>query len=159
MASESDSPNTESCDREAEIFDRLFELDEEDVDWIKKHIGEHMKACKSHMSMNPPQWEAALREAEEASIIALAEGLSDVESKINFYMARCYRGLGKWGEAYELYKMSTVDSEDIHWLQNMRTQSKERMDGEKNPELRRVKGLSNLHTAYGDEEKTEKRRV
>ncbi|KAL7786266.1 hypothetical protein V8C37DRAFT_419601 [Trichoderma ceciliae] len=156
MASEPDSPITEPFDKETEVFDRLFELDDEDVGWIKKHIGDHMEACKRHLSENPPQWKEALREAEEASVIAFAENMANVESKINFYVAHCYRGMGMWGEAHKFYMASTVDTQDIYWLQRLQMFSRQKMEGDRDPELRRVRGSGDLHTTYSDEEKLEK---
>lgn len=153
MASESNSASTEPLDKESEVFDRLFELDGDDVGYIKKHIGDHIAACKVYLGERPPRWKEALREAEEASIIAFAEGMTNIESKINFYMAHCYRGMGMWQEAHKLYMASTVDTQDIYWLQGLQTFSRQQMEGERNPELRRVRGSGDLHTAYSDKEK------
>ncbi|KAL7932268.1 hypothetical protein V8C35DRAFT_281876 [Trichoderma chlorosporum] len=137
MASRSNSISSEALDKEAQIFDRLFELDGEDVGWIKKRISSHIATCKAHLGERPPRWREALREAEEASIIAFAEGMTNVESKVNFYIAHCYRGMGMWQEAHKFYMASTVDTQDIYWLQGLQTLSRQKMEGERNPELRR----------------------
>ncbi|KAH6604820.1 hypothetical protein Trco_006527 [Trichoderma cornu-damae] len=148
MASESNSPTAEASGEDAEIFDRLFELDEEDVSWIKRHIGDHMEACKRYLGETPPLWREALREAKEASVIAFSEGMANIESKINFYMAHCYRGLGMWDKAHKFYMASTVDAQDIYWLQRLQVLSRQKMEGERDPELRRVRGSGDLHSAY-----------
>ncbi|KAL7944686.1 hypothetical protein V8C42DRAFT_345823 [Trichoderma barbatum] len=150
MASMSTSISTKALDKETGIFDRLFELGGDDVGWIKKHIGDHIAACKSYLGERPPRWRRALLEAEEASIIAFAEGMTNIESKINFYMAHCYRGMGMWQEAHKFYMASTVDTQDIYWLQGLQAFSRQKMEGEPNPELRRVRGSGDLHTAYSD---------
>ncbi|KAL7811027.1 hypothetical protein V8C44DRAFT_358545 [Trichoderma aethiopicum] len=134
MASGSSSVSTE---KEAEMLDRLFELDGEDISWVKKRIFDRLATCKAYLGERPPRFRKALREAEEASVIAFAEGMTDVESKINFYMAHCYRGLGRWEEAYRFYMASTVDSQDIYWLQGLQSFSRQKMEGERSPELRR----------------------
>ncbi|UKZ73310.1 hypothetical protein TrVFT333_000954 [Trichoderma virens FT-333] len=153
MASGSNSISSETLGKESEIFDRLFELDREDVGWIKRHIGDHIAACKAYLSERPPRWREALREAEEASIIAFAEGMGNIESKINFYIAHCYRGMGMWQQAHKFYMASTVDSQDIYWLQGLQAFSRQKLEGQRNPELRRVRGSGDLHMAYNDRTK------
>ncbi|KAL6878535.1 hypothetical protein J3F83DRAFT_767933 [Trichoderma novae-zelandiae] len=150
MASGSSSVSRE---KEAEMFDRLFELDGEDISWVKKRIFDRLATCKAYLGERPPQLKKALRAAEEASVIAFAEGMTNIESKINFYMAHCYRGLGMWEEAYKFYMASTVDSQDIYWLQGLQSFSRQKLEGEKNPELRRVRGSGDLRVFYSEKKK------
>ncbi|KAL7914611.1 hypothetical protein GGI35DRAFT_474350 [Trichoderma velutinum] len=153
MASTSTSMSSEALGKEADIFDRLFQLDGEDISWIKKRINSHIAACKTYASERPPRWREALREAKEASMIAFAEGMANVESKINFYIAHCYKGMGMWHEAHKFYMESTVDTQDIYWLQGLQSFSRQKMDGERDLELRRVRGSGDLHMAYSDRRK------
>ncbi|RFU77967.1 hypothetical protein TARUN_4263 [Trichoderma arundinaceum] len=155
MASYPDSPMTEPSVKEDEVFDRLFELKEEDISWIKKNIGEHVEACKRYIGGDAPRWKEALREAKEASFIAFAEGMVNIESKINFYMAHCHRGMGNWEEAHRLYMESTVDIQDIYWLQWLQTISRHKMERDKEMALRRARGTDNLQAADGGEVKPE----
>ncbi|KKO99484.1 hypothetical protein THAR02_08423 [Trichoderma harzianum] len=133
----STSTSSEALGKEAEIFDRLFQLDEEDIGWIKRRINRHIAACKRYASERPPRWREALREANEASTIAFAEGMTGIDSKINFYIAYCYKGMGMWREAYQFYMNSTVDNQDIYWLQGLQSLSRQKMEA---MELRRNYG-------------------
>ncbi|KAL6700405.1 hypothetical protein J3F84DRAFT_343977 [Trichoderma pleuroticola] len=150
MASTSTSMSSEALGKEAEIFDRLFQFDGEDVGWIKQRINRHIAACKRYASERPPRWSEALREANEASMIAFAEGMTSIDSKINFYIAHCYKGMGMWREAHKFYMESTVDTQDIYWLQGLQSFSRQKMEGEKDLELRRVRGSGDLRMAYSD---------
>ncbi|PKK48610.1 hypothetical protein CI102_9069 [Trichoderma harzianum] len=147
MASTSTSASSEALGKETEIFDRLFQLDEEDVSWIKRRISRHIAACKRYASERPPRWREALREANEASTIAFAEGMTGIDSKINFYIAHCYKGMGMWREAHQFYMNSTVDNQDIYWLQGLQSLSRQKME---DLALRRVRASGDLRTAYSD---------
>jgi hypothetical protein len=156
MAGRSDCQLLERFDKEPEIFDRLFKLDTEDISWIKRHIRQHLEACKGYMDADPPQWKDALREAQEATTIAIAERMKNTESMINFYTAQCYRGLCMWKEAYKFYTESTVDAPYAHWLKMLRITCRKNLERQRDPELRRVKGSDNLRMAYSEDEVEER---
>lgn len=104
-----------------EIFDRLFKPDEDDVEWIHTRIEKHLEACRRGLSVYPFTVEEALDEADEASTLALAEGMANIERKVRFYQAECYRRLEEWREAGKLYEECAVDARDEWYLEGMRT--------------------------------------
>ncbi|KAM0257182.1 hypothetical protein ACHAQJ_004543 [Trichoderma viride] len=152
MACKSNSPLPKVSKREPEIFDRLFKRDVEDLNWMKRTINNHVKVCIKYQGADPPQWKEALREVQEATAIAVAEGMKIIESKLNFYAAQCYEGLHLWKEAYKFYSDCTVEAEDAHRLKPLLMNCKRNVERQRDPELRRIKGSDNLHMAYSEDE-------
>ncbi|KAL6830559.1 hypothetical protein J3E69DRAFT_327161 [Trichoderma sp. SZMC 28015] len=73
--------------------------------------------------------------------------MNGLDSKINFYIAHCYKGMGMWREAHQFYMNSTVDNQDIYWLQGLQSLSRQKME---DLALRRVRGSGDLRTAYSN---------
>lgn len=144
-----DWPSTEPSDPTPEVFDRLFKLDEDDMTWIRSNIDEHLKACRRYLRAHPSRLREALDKANEASMLAVAEGMTKIESMINFYKAECYRRQHKWKDAYKFYEECAVDTRDVYWLEAMRRFCKAQvLKPRKDPRLRRIEGSANLQEEY-----------
>ncbi|PTB36856.1 hypothetical protein M441DRAFT_150131 [Trichoderma asperellum CBS 433.97] len=149
MEDRSGWPLTEPSDPATEIFNRLFKPDEDDMRWIQGHIDKHLKACRRYLRANPPRTIEALDEANEARMLAVAEGMVNIEPKIKFYKAECYRRLRRWKDAYRMYEECVVDAKDVYWLEAMRRFCKTQMlKPRKDPWLRRIECSENLQEEY-----------
>ncbi|EHK45351.1 hypothetical protein TRIATDRAFT_39175 [Trichoderma atroviride IMI 206040] len=128
-----------------EIFDRLFKPGEDDIEWIRARIEKHLNACKRYLNMHPSKVEKALDEANDASSLAVAEGMVKIDRKIKFYRAECHRRLEEWREAGKLYEECVVDARDEKYLAGMRRLCRDKLSGPRNDSrLRHKEGCGNL---------------
>lgn len=149
MKDRSDWPSTKPSDPAPEVFDRLSKAGEDDIRWIQRNIEEHLEACRRYLRANPPRTREALDQANEANMLAVAEGMTNIEPKIKFYMAECYRRQENYTEAYNLYQECAVDREDVYWLEAMQSFCKSQiLKSHKDPQLRRRAGSENLQEEY-----------
>lgn len=118
-----------------EIFDRLFSPGEDDIEWIRARIEKHLEACKRYLNMYPSKVEKALDEANDASSLAVAEGIVKIDSKIKFYRAECHRRLEEWTEAGKLYDECVVDARDERYLEGMRRLCRDKMSRPRNDKV------------------------
>jgi hypothetical protein len=131
-----------------EVFDRLFKPDEDDVEWIRARIEKHLRACRRYLNAHPPKVEEALDEANDASALAVAEGMAKIDRKIKFYRAECHRRLEEWREAGKLYEDCVVDARDGWYLEKMRRLCRDKISKLRKEPLRRRKGSENLQEEY-----------
>lgn len=93
-----------------------------DLKGIPSPIKENLEACKRGMYEDPCDLEEALSKANEAKLLAVLFKRKDIERRIRFYRAECYRKMGDWEEAYRLYqKCTVVTEEDERWLRKMQS--------------------------------------
>lgn len=118
-----------------EIFDRLFKPGEDDIEWIRARIEKHLEACKRYLNMHPSKVEKALDEANDASSLAVAEGMVKIDRKIKFYRAECHRRLEEWREASKLYEECVVDARDEKYLEGMRRLCRDKLSGSRNDKV------------------------
>lgn len=98
------------------IFDMPPKSDKDDLKGIPSPIKEHLEACKRGLSAYPSRVNEALDHAQRASKLVM-----DIERRVRFYKAECYRRLRMWEQAYGLYERCNVVTEDDEkWLLRMR---------------------------------------
>lgn len=100
----------------------LSRYPKDDLEGIPSPIKEHLQACKIGMYRKPYKLGEALDQADEAKRLAIIIGSKDVERRIRFYRAECYRRMGKWKKAYRLYSACAVVTErDERWARDMQS--------------------------------------
>lgn len=88
----------------------------DDLEGIPSPIREHLEACKRGLSAYPFRVNEALDKAKRASKLAM-----DIERRVRFYKAECYRRLDMWEQANGLYERCiVVTKDDEKWLLRMR---------------------------------------
>lgn len=94
---------------------------EDDLKGIPRPIRDDLKVCQRALYEDPCDLEKALNKANEAKQLAMLFREKDIERRIRFYRAECYRKMRDWEEALRLYKKCTVVTEgDERWLRKMR---------------------------------------
>lgn len=91
------------------IFDMPSRFDDTDLGCIPSPLSEHLEACKRGLYNYPFDAYEALEQANEAKRLAIIMRRKDIERRIRFYMAECYRRMKYWDEAYKLYMECTVN--------------------------------------------------
>ncbi|KAL7894662.1 hypothetical protein HDV63DRAFT_407051 [Trichoderma sp. SZMC 28014] len=104
-----------------------------DLGGIPSPIKERLEACKWGLrapSFRKDEVEEALNQAAMASMLAM-----DIERRVRFYKAECYRRLGEWKMALGLYERCKVDAEDRWWVEEMKSVCKVELENAARREL------------------------
>ncbi|KOS20433.1 hypothetical protein ESCO_005508 [Escovopsis weberi] len=138
----------------AHFFDTLFELTEEDLAVVEEEINSLLLACTQFILEDPPNYPEALKEADQAYALALAEDMRGLYPTINFFRAHCHRGLRNWVAAVSTTEsLEGVGREAVQGLPGSCLDDMRDLAMEDPRQLRRVKAGEDLHARFFRHEK------